>query len=79
MPEYEAFKAEVETAIATLDALRRFNCEDFGDTYKHIGTDISLLACECASEITGFDVTFCKMMNYKFRNAAALIAMERVS
>lgn len=76
---YEAFKSEVETAVATLVTLSQFNSNGFGDGYKQIGTDISIPACECAAEITGFDLTFCKMLNSNFRNCAAHAAMAMAS
>lgn len=68
---YEAFQAEVETAIATLTAIAQNSCAGFGDGYRTTGVNISIAACEAAAEITGANITFCKMLNHGFRAAAA--------
>jgi hypothetical protein len=71
---YEDFQAEVNTAIAAISAYAQGKITaGFGEI------NYSLAACECAAEITGADVTFCKMLNREFRNVAAKMIMERAA
>lgn len=75
----KALKAEVKQAILALEAIANAShpIRSFGDSYKHIGVNFSLRACEIASEITGADRLFCKMLNHKFRSDAAELMFER--
>lgn len=41
--------------------------------------NFSLAACEAAAAITGCDVTFCKMLNRQFRDAAAAMVFARAA
>lgn len=75
----EVFKVEVRRVIAALDAIAAapFAVTGFGDGYKQTGINFSLRACEFAAQITGRDLTFCKMLNYKFRTDAANLMFNR--
>jgi len=68
---YEGFQAEVTAAIAAVQAARNGSLGDMPNT------DYNLSACECAAEITGADITLCKMFNRKFREDAAAMMFER--
>jgi hypothetical protein len=68
---YEQFQTEVETMIANLTAVAKLGGAGWAFKYH----DVSLAVCECAAEISGFDVTFAKMFNRKFREDAVKYAM----
>jgi hypothetical protein len=70
---------EVSKVIIALDAIATaaFPVTGFGDGYKQIGVNFELDACEIAAEITGYDRTFCKMLNHKFRTDAANMMFDR--
>lgn len=68
---YEAFTAEVNAAIAAITAASNGTLTEMPDV------DYCIEACECAAEITGADVTLCKMFNRQFRNAAAKTMFDR--
>lgn len=72
-------QTQVTQAISALDLITSStsNCLSFGDGYKQIGINFSVEVCAIAAEITGYDDTFCKMLNYKFRSAAASLMFER--
>ena len=42
-------------------------------------TDYNLSACDCAAEITGANVTACRMFNRKFREDAAAAMFGKVA
>lgn len=65
-----AIKADVEKAVVTLAAIAKAPAYGFGDSYKTVGVNISLAACDAAHEITGVSRTFCRMLNHKFRTDA---------
>ena len=71
-------QTKVTQAIAALDlfASSTSNGLSFGDGYKQVGINFSIEVCEIAAAITGYDRTFCKMLNHKFRSDAAQWAME---
>lgn len=73
----EALAQEVRTVIIALDAIAANPVRDFGDGYKRVGVNFSIEACEYASDITGYDRTFCKMLNHRFRMDAAELMFER--
>ena len=77
MSNDEELKREVNAVILTLEAIAKSKCSGFGDGYKQVGINFSLTACEIAAKITGANATFCKMLNYKFRMAAADLVFER--
>jgi hypothetical protein len=75
----ESLKDEVKQAIIALDliATAKHPVTSFGDGYKQIGINFSLRACEIAAEVTGYDRTFCKMLNHKFRADASNMMFDR--
>lgn len=74
-----ALTNEVKSVIVTLDVIASAQTPvtGFGDGYKRIGINFSLEACELAAEITGYDRTFCKMLNHKFRTDASNLMFGR--
>jgi len=68
---YEQFQSEVETMIANLTAIAKSGASGWAFKYQ----DVSLAVCECAAEVSGFDATFAKMFNRKFREDAVKYAM----
>lgn len=71
---------EVTQAIITLGAIASAaGLPGFGDAYKQVGINYSLEACAIVAEITGYDATFCKMMNHKFRTDAAAMMFARAA
>jgi hypothetical protein len=72
---YEKFQAAVETMIANLTALKSANPEVGGWALRY--HDVSLDVCECAAEIGGFDLTFAKLFNREFRDAAVGMMLGR--
>ena len=75
--EIEALKSEVKQVIIALELIAKHSPKSFGDGYKQVGVNFSLLACEIASKITGADAMLCKMLNYQFRTDAAELMFER--
>lgn len=76
--QIEALAAEVRIVMIALDAIATgAPISNFNDGYKRIGINFSLEACEIATDITGYDPTFCRMLNYKFRMDAAGLMFER--
>lgn len=77
--ETEALKTEVKQAILALQVISQagYVVSSFGDGYKQIGINFSLLACEIAAKIIGADLFFAKMLNHKFRMDAADLMFER--
>jgi hypothetical protein len=69
---------EVRAVIIALDAIAKapYPLRGFGDGYKQIGINFDLRACEYAADITGYDRTFCKMLNHRFRMDAAELMFE---
>lgn len=78
----EELKAEAKHAIIALHVLANLTNKDgnnsgFGDWFdgfgdcKRIGINYSIETCEIVAEMTGYDRTLCKMMNYGFRSAVA--------
>lgn len=74
-----ALEAEVKSAVTALELIAgaAHPPVSFGDAYKQIGINISLPACEIAAHMLGCDPLFAKMLNYKFRTAAAELMFER--
>lgn len=72
---YETFEAEVATMIANLTAIASAPAAGWAFKYQ----DFSLAVCECAAEVGGFDVTFAKMFNKDFRNAACEMMMAKAT
>lgn len=81
-------KAEVKQALFALHALANLLSKDgkntgFGDWFdgfgdcKRVGINYSIEACEIVAEMTGYDRTLCKMMNFAFRCAATKWMFER--
>ncbi len=73
----EALKKEVAQVIIALDLIAKHPVKDFGDGYKQIGINFSLRACEIAAEVTGYNATFCKMLNYSFRTDTSNLMFDR--
>lgn len=73
----EALKAEVKHVITALGLIAAHPSVSFGDAYKQIGINYSLIACEIAAKIVGCDPFFAKMLNHKFRTDAAELMFER--
>ena len=69
---YQEFEAAVETMIKNLKAVAANGAAGWAFKYQ----DHNLAACEAAAEIGGFDVTFAKMFNRKFREDAVKVAMD---
>jgi len=69
--EYEAFTAEVARAETILNAMAASKHMQ----YDFPRVDISIEACECAAMISGHDATMAKMMNKRFRDDAANVAL----
>ena len=67
----QEFAAQVETLIATLDAIKQHSMSGFPKV------DYAIESCECAAAITGYDATFCKMFNRQFREDALDVMFER--
>ncbi len=88
MKTIEGLKAEVKQAILALHCLANLTPKGshnvgFGDWFdgfgdcKKIGINYSLEACKIVAEMTGYDRTLCKMMNYDFRRDACALMFER--
>jgi hypothetical protein len=63
-------QAEIQKVIAALDFIAKHGA----DLTKF---DFSLSACEAASEITNYDLTFAKCLNRKFRTDAVKVMFEQ--
>lgn len=73
----EQFKAQVETMIANLQAIKSFSGASEGSAWALQQTDYPLAVCECAALLSGNDVTFAKMFNRDFREAALSMMFQR--
>lgn len=67
---YEEFATEVARAENILSAMADFPMRRVPEV------NLSVEACECAAQITGFDATTAKMLNRQFRDDAARVACE---
>lgn len=67
---YEQFKTEVARAENILAAMKEYPMQDIPNV------DFNIDACECAAQLSGFDVTVAKMLNKKFRTDAARVACD---
>ena len=73
----QQFKAQVETMIANLHAIKASTTTSEGSAWALQQTDYPLAVCECAALLSGNDVTFAKMFNRKFREAALSMMFGR--
>lgn len=69
---YAKFTAEVARAENILSAMANYPMRDIPNV------DLSIDACECAAQITGYDATTAKMLNRQFRTDAATAAFEMI-
>lgn len=77
--EILALQNEVKQVIIALDLIAKADhpVTSFEDGYKRVGINFSLEACVIASKMTGYDQTFCKMLNHKFRTDACEMMFEQ--
>ena len=79
MSQTQQLDTEVRSVTLALDTIASAPTGNmtFGDGYKQVGINFSLKACEIAAQVTGYDPTFCKMLNHKFRMDAVEMMFER--
>lgn len=73
----QQFKAQVETMIANLNAIKASTMTSAGSAWALQQADYPLAVCECAALLSGNDATFAKMFNRKFRDAALSMMFGR--
>lgn len=73
----QQFKAQVETMIANLNAIKASSVTSEGSAWALQQTNYPLAVCECAALLSGNDVTFAKMFNREFRDAALQMMFGR--
>lgn len=70
---YEDFQQMVETMIDNLHAIKTHSVAPWAFKYH----DYPISVCECAAELSGYDATFAKMFNAKFREDAVKLAFDK--